>query len=134
MASSSSLLLFIFPIHIYIQYTHPFHPRQVSVVSMVVTVGVCFIIVCELVMVSTQHRPHPGYDTATPITFVLGFSTFLFSYGGARGFPTIQNDMADRSQFWKSVIVCNVGEKSRLVAVLVGVTHTGHRGGCYSPS
>ncbi|KAK4287029.1 hypothetical protein Pmani_039886 [Petrolisthes manimaculis] len=52
--------------------------------------------------------PHHGHLTATPYTFVLGFSTLLFSYGGTRGFPNIQIDMEDRTQFWKSIVLGNV--------------------------
>ncbi|KAK3879829.1 hypothetical protein Pcinc_015636 [Petrolisthes cinctipes] len=87
---------------------------QVSVASGIVTTGVCLTILCELLKGSTtntlrhKHPPHHGHLTATPYTFVLGFATLLFSYGGARGFPTIQNDMEDRTQFWKSVVLGNV--------------------------
>ncbi|KAB7500325.1 hypothetical protein Anas_03092 [Armadillidium nasatum] len=41
----------------------------------------------------------------TLTSFSLGFGTILFSFGGASVFPTIQNDMKNRSDFWKSVIL-----------------------------
>nr|BAK64379.1 similar to amino acid transporter [Bombyx mori] len=35
--------------------------------------------------------------------FFLAFGTIMFAFGGASTFPTIQNDMTDKSQFGKSI-------------------------------
>lgn len=35
--------------------------------------------------------------------FFLAFGIIMFAFGGATTFPTIQNDMADKSKFNKSV-------------------------------
>ena len=47
----------------------------------------------------------PTYPNPTVVSFARGFGSILFSFGGAATFPTIQNDMADRSKFWRSVII-----------------------------
>ena len=52
------------------------------------------------------------YPNPTFASFSLGFGAILFAFGGASSFPTIQNDMQDRSMFWKSVVVGFLGEKS----------------------
>lgn len=36
--------------------------------------------------------------------FFLAFGTIMFAFGGASAFPTIQNDMADKSKFNKSLM------------------------------
>ncbi|ROT80809.1 hypothetical protein C7M84_000446 [Penaeus vannamei] len=48
----------------------------------------------------TPHFPSPTFSS-----FFLGFGSILFALGGASIFPTVQNDMRDRSQFGSSVIV-----------------------------
>ena len=43
-------------------------------------------------------------------TLFLGMSSLLFSFGGASSFPTIQNDMSDRTQFGRSITYGYVGQ------------------------
>ena len=53
------------------------------------------------------------YPNPSISSFSLGFGAVLFSFGGASMFPTVQNDMRDRTQFWKSVVLAFGGEESR---------------------
>ncbi|KAK8378129.1 hypothetical protein O3P69_018830 [Scylla paramamosain] len=39
------------------------------------------------------------------VQIFISFGSILFAFGGMATFPTIQNDMADRSQFWQSVAI-----------------------------
>ena len=50
------------------------------------------------------------HQSPTFNTLFLGMATILFAFGGASSFPTIQNDMADRKKFGKSVLAGYVGE------------------------
>lgn len=43
--------------------------------------------------------------------FFLAFGTIMFAFGGASTFPTIQNDMIDKSKFGKSVHYSFIGKK-----------------------
>ncbi|GAB6032356.1 hypothetical protein CHUAL_010997 [Chamberlinius hualienensis] len=59
---------------------------------------------------STVVVPHEVvYPTPTFSSFCLAFGTILFSYGGASTFPTIQNDMRDRTLFSKAVAIAFSG-------------------------
>ncbi|KAB7498015.1 Lysine histidine transporter 1 [Armadillidium nasatum] len=49
--------------------------------------------------------PYPEHPNPTFPSFSLGFGAILFSFGGMSVFPTIQNDMKDRTKFWKSVVI-----------------------------
>ena len=51
----------------------------------------------------------PIYASPSLSSFFLGFGTILFSFGGASTFPTIQNDMADRTRFPLSVTIAFFG-------------------------
>lgn len=57
---------------------------------------------------STQNFP-VNYPKPTFKSFFVGFGSILFSLGGASTFPTIQNDMEDRSEFSKSVSIAFTG-------------------------
>lgn len=65
------------------------------------------VVVKILVEAPGTEAQHPS---PTPDSFFLGFGTMLFSYGGAITFPTIQNDMRDRSKFPLAVVISFVGE------------------------
>lgn len=58
-----------------------------------------------------QHPPPTVYS------FFLGFGTMLFSYGGAITFPTIQNDMRDRSKFPLAVVISFAGKFVEMLCV-----------------
>lgn len=42
--------------------------------------------------------------------FFIAFGTLLFAFGGASTFPTIQNDMQDKSKFSISIIYAFSGK------------------------
>lgn len=52
------------------------------------------------------HRPHSLGD------FFLSFGIILFAFGGASSFPTIQNDMRNKKDFPKSIIISFSGKFS----------------------
>ncbi|XP_050736656.1 uncharacterized protein LOC127008530 [Eriocheir sinensis] len=96
----------------------------VSVAGVVVTVLQCVVVVVTTALEGTP-SPDPSITTNTTFTnttnttitiypfytspslssFFLGFGTILFSFGGASTFPTIQNDMEDRTRFPVSVTI-----------------------------
>ena len=50
------------------------------------------------------------YPSPTASSFFLAFGSILFAFGGASSFPTIQNDMIDKTQFERSVNFAFVGK------------------------
>ena len=54
--------------------------------------------------------PPPEFKTPSISSFFLGFSTILFSFGGASTFPTIQNDMTDKAKFKWSIVIAFSGD------------------------
>ncbi|KAA0203468.1 hypothetical protein HAZT_HAZT010692 [Hyalella azteca] len=77
---------------------------QASILAVVSTSLAIVIIIVQLICDQPLH-PDPSYGAPTFISFSLGFSAILFAFGGASAFPTLQNDMEDRRDWWKSVIV-----------------------------
>ncbi|KAL3270122.1 hypothetical protein HHI36_009180 [Cryptolaemus montrouzieri] len=53
----------------------------------------------EVTLKNVTHSQH-GFED-----FFLGFGAILFAFGGASTFPTIQNDMKDKSKFGTSVTI-----------------------------
>ena len=70
----------------------------------------CLIIFVEL-LIEMPDYPDPYYRNPTVYTFALGFGSILFAFGGASVFPTIQNDMVDRSLFGRSVVLAFIGDQ-----------------------
>ncbi|KAK7065257.1 hypothetical protein SK128_001565 [Halocaridina rubra] len=77
---------------------------QTAIVAVVSTVVACATIIAEVIM-ERDEIIDPWYPNPTIVSFSLGFAAILFAFGGAAVFPTVQNDMKDRSQFVTSVIV-----------------------------
>ncbi|XP_076030195.1 uncharacterized protein LOC143018586 isoform X2 [Oratosquilla oratoria] len=77
---------------------------QISLVAVFSTVLACAVIVVQVILEAPNQQQiyHPNPSVSS---FFLGFGAILFSFGGAAVFPTIQNDMQDRSKFGKSVLV-----------------------------
>jgi len=73
-----------------------------AVVAMATTMLAVVVVVVQLGFQKDQYKD-ADYSTPSFNTFFLGFGTILFSFGGAATFPTIQNDMKDRSRFPSSV-------------------------------
>nr|XP_053644910.1 uncharacterized protein LOC128697303 [Cherax quadricarinatus] len=80
---------------------------QASVLAATATAVACIVIFIELILEADAYK-NPIYQNPTVDTFALGFGAILFAFGGASVFPTIQNDMGDRSLFSKAVVVAFV--------------------------
>ncbi|XP_045138355.1 amino acid transporter AVT1J-like [Portunus trituberculatus] len=79
-----------------------------SVAGVMVTVLQCVVVVVMTVVRGSSSDTTTITTTTTTTqpslsSFFLGFGTILFSFGGASTFPTIQNDMVDRTRFPLSV-------------------------------
>lgn len=92
---------------------------QASVIAVVSTAIACFVIFIELMMEIPEDFP-PEYRNPTVFSFALGFGAILFAFGGASVFPTIQNDMADRSQFSSSIVFAFGGLMIMYLPVAIG--------------
>ncbi|XP_069960261.1 uncharacterized protein [Cherax quadricarinatus] len=78
---------------------------QASVLAVTATAAAVVVIIVEIFAGQESIPDHPRYPNPTVSSFSLGFGSILFAYGGAAVFPTIQNDMEDRSLFWKSIYI-----------------------------
>lgn len=57
-----------------------------------------------------MNRNQPAeYKSHSVKDLFLAFGTILFAFGGASTFPTIQNDMLNRNDFYKSVRIAFTG-------------------------
>lgn len=74
------------------------------ILAMCATMLACLVVVVEVIVQKDDNDP-PEFKAPTFNSFFLGFGSILFALGGASIFPTIQNDMKDRSQFPASVII-----------------------------
>ncbi|XP_042887944.1 amino acid transporter AVT1D-like [Penaeus japonicus] len=76
---------------------------QASVLAMIAVIAAIVVVIVKVVVEAPGFNPdHPA---PTFSSFFLGFGTIMFSYGGAVTFPTIQNDMSDRSKFPVAVMI-----------------------------
>lgn len=75
---------------------------QASILAVVSTSLAIVIIIIQLFLDKPLH-PDPQHPAPGVVSFSLGFSAILFAFGGASAFPTLQNDMEDRRDWWKSV-------------------------------
>ncbi|XP_053644795.1 uncharacterized protein [Cherax quadricarinatus] len=76
---------------------------QASVLAVTATAAAVVVIIVEIFTGQESIPDHPRYPNPTVSSFSLGFGSILFAFGGAAVFPTIQNDMKNRSLFWKSI-------------------------------
>ncbi|XP_063591326.1 uncharacterized protein LOC134768430 [Penaeus indicus] len=76
-----------------------------SVAAVIVTVLECAVVVAEVARSPLPLADPPVYGSPTFTSFFLGFGTIVFSLGGAATFPTVQNDMQERSKFVYSVAI-----------------------------
>ncbi|XP_071531711.1 uncharacterized protein [Panulirus ornatus] len=95
---------------------------QASVLAVVSTLVAVVVIIVTIFVERDTLPENPVYPNPTVTSFSLGFGAILFAFGGAAVFPTIQNDMKDRSEFWKSVIVGFLG----ILAMYLPVGITGY--------
>ncbi|XP_075530794.1 uncharacterized protein LOC142563939 isoform X1 [Dermacentor variabilis] len=71
--------------------------------AFLIIVGVCCAWMHDGRAAFPRESPHVGFAA-----FFRGFGTIMFSYGGAAMFPTIQNDMRDRSRFPMAVAYATI--------------------------
>ncbi|KAA0203465.1 hypothetical protein HAZT_HAZT010689, partial [Hyalella azteca] len=76
----------------------------VSIFAVVAT-GVTIVAILIQLFLDIPLHPDPQYPNPTIKSFFLGFSAIVFAFGGVSVFPTLQNDMANRREWWKSVII-----------------------------
>ena len=84
------------------------YSRQASVLAVFATFVTIIVILIQLYKDIPLHD-NPQYPNPGLAKFSLGFSGILFAFGGVSVFPTLQNDMHDRKQWWKSVLVAFSG-------------------------
>lgn len=77
---------------------------QASLIAVVATGGSILVIIINVAM-DTSMFPDPQHPNPDFESFALGFATILFTLGGASIFPTLQNDMQNRNDWWKSVVI-----------------------------
>ncbi|KAB7500327.1 hypothetical protein Anas_03094 [Armadillidium nasatum] len=99
------------------------HPhRRVHEFSCAESLHLCFYNNC-CNNIDTSYLPkEPLHTNPTFTTFSMGFGTIMAAFGGASIFPTIQNDMKERTQFWKSVILAFIA----LLMLYLPVTVVGY--------
>jgi len=91
---------------------------QASVVAVTATTVAIVVVIVELCL-NNSMSPYVQYPNPTVGSFSLGFGAILFAFGGASVFPTIQNDMADRALFGKSVAAGFAGILSLYLPVML---------------
>lgn len=94
---------------------------QASIVAAASTALACLVIFVELLIEASDY-PEPHFSNPTIFTFAKGFAAILFAFGGASVFPTIQNDMANRALFGRSVALAFLG----LLVMYLPVTVAGY--------
>ncbi|KAF0293885.1 Amino acid transporter AVT1A [Amphibalanus amphitrite] len=81
-------------------------PKDFWFIGVTALVSTMLAWLCIIIHLSTHYGEtvdDATHTSPTFETFFLGMSSLLFSFGGASSFPTIQNDMADRKQFGRSI-------------------------------
>ena len=72
--------------------------------AVISTVLACIVVFVQI-LIDASEMPPPNYQNPTVASFALGFGAILFAFGGSSAYPTIQNDMTDRTKFGKSVLI-----------------------------
>ncbi|XP_068244512.1 uncharacterized protein [Palaemon carinicauda] len=91
---------------------------QASIIAVVATAIACIVIFVEILL-EIDDYPDAYYQNPSIVSFSLGFGAILFAFGGASVFPTIQNDMRDRTLFPKSVVIAFISLLSLYLPVAV---------------
>ncbi|XP_059488721.1 uncharacterized protein LOC132204302 [Neocloeon triangulifer] len=77
----------------------------VAVGALLTTAFSCLLMFTQMVIDGLQLDYHKDTKPHSFSKFFMAYGTIVFSFGGASTFPTIQNDMVDRSKFPTSVSV-----------------------------
>ncbi|KAB7499469.1 hypothetical protein Anas_09891, partial [Armadillidium nasatum] len=93
------------------------------VIAVLATTITCIVLFIQLIVdIDTSYLPkEPLHTNPTFTTFSMGFGTIMAAFGGASIFPTIQNDMKERTQFWKSVILAFIEEQKSSLAIKIAI-------------
>ncbi|XP_043213985.1 amino acid transporter AVT3B-like isoform X1 [Amphibalanus amphitrite] len=79
--------------------------RKIIYMGLMAAMVACLCCIIRLSMWISEMK-EPAVRTPPSLqTFSLGLATIMFSFAGAGALPTIQNDMADRSKFTRSVFL-----------------------------
>ncbi|XP_045138356.1 amino acid transporter AVT1B-like [Portunus trituberculatus] len=76
---------------------------HVSVLALVAAVAAVVVVVIKILLEPLGEGTL--HSAPTTQSFFLGFGAIMFSFGGAVVFPTIQNDMSDRTKFPHAIVV-----------------------------
>ncbi|XP_013789686.2 amino acid transporter AVT1J-like [Limulus polyphemus] len=93
----------------------------VAVGALATTMIACFLLFINILTDKTTEKDLI-YPTPSLKSFFLSFATILFSFGGASSFPTIQNDMKDRTKFPIAVTIAFIV----LLVLYLPVASTGY--------
>lgn len=77
----------------------------VGVGALLTTAVACILIFIQIVYDGMEQSTLPVHEVHGFKDFFLSFGIILFAFGGASTFPTIQNDMNNRNEFTKSVLI-----------------------------
>lgn len=89
-----------------------------SVLALVAAVAAVLVVIIKILVETPVEEA--TYASPTAHSLFLGLGTIMFSFGGAVVFPTIQNDMSDRSKFPLAIMISFSGElRAWLLIVLV---------------
>lgn len=77
----------------------------VGIGALLTTAFACVFIFSQMVLDGLNKVEPVEFKTHGFSNFFLSFGTILFAFGGASTFPTIQNDMAEKQQFSKSILI-----------------------------
>lgn len=77
----------------------------VGIGALLTTAFACVFIFSQIIIDGLHNTEPVPFKAHGFSSFFLSFGTILFSFGGASTFPTIQNDMAEKQQFSKSILI-----------------------------
>ncbi|RWS29794.1 amino acid transporter ANT1-like protein, partial [Leptotrombidium deliense] len=81
----------------------PHHFWPIAYGAMACTAVSCVLVVIIIIKQAPAKMSQAVHSPPTFNSFLLGFSTMLFAYGGSCALPTFQNDMRRREQFPSAV-------------------------------
>ena len=106
----------LIPVIKMIYYNEIIFFRVIPIFAVAASVGTLVILIYEIGRKSPSVTPIHPVPTFKGLT--LGFSSILFSLGGASTFPTIQNDMKNRDRFAHSVVIAFTCKYDRDIFVM----------------
>jgi len=87
-------------------------PKDFQFIGVTALVSTMLAWLCIIIHLGSHYSetvPKATHESPTFGSLFLGMATILFAFGGASSFPTIQNDMADRTKFGYSVVFGYLG-------------------------